>query len=95
MIYVTDSSSNSNTDGSWRRAALGCARRAEVRTLATALNCETESLNTAAVRAARPATGYQGETWMLDSPEGVYAGQTGFEYPATSVLFGKRSVARH
>jgi hypothetical protein len=24
---------------------------------------------------------------MLDSPEGVCAGQLGFEYPATSVLF--------
>jgi hypothetical protein len=24
---------------------------------------------------------------MLDSPEGVYAGQAGFEYPATSVPF--------
>jgi hypothetical protein len=24
---------------------------------------------------------------MLDSPEGVYAGQVGFEYPATSIPF--------
>jgi hypothetical protein len=30
---------------------------------------------------------YQGETWMLDSREGICAGQTLFEYPATSVLF--------
>jgi hypothetical protein len=30
---------------------------------------------------------YQGESRMLDSPEDVCAGQTGFEYPATSVLF--------
>jgi hypothetical protein len=30
---------------------------------------------------------YQGETWMLDSPEGVCAGQAPFEYPATSVFF--------
>jgi hypothetical protein len=37
---------------------------------------------------ARRKSIYQGETWMLDSPEGVYAGQAGFEYPATSVLFG-------
>jgi hypothetical protein len=32
---------------------------------------------------------YQGESWMLDSPEGVCAGHVGFEYPATSVLFSK------
>jgi hypothetical protein len=30
---------------------------------------------------------YQGESRMLDSPEDVCAGQAGFEYPATSVLF--------
>ena len=30
---------------------------------------------------------YQGETWMLDSPEGVCPGQAPFEYPATSVRF--------
>jgi hypothetical protein len=30
---------------------------------------------------------YQGETWIVDSPEGVYAGQAGFKYPATSVPF--------
>src|SRR5215217_9272113 len=30
---------------------------------------------------------YQGESWMLDSPEGVCPGQARFEYPATSVLF--------
>jgi hypothetical protein len=30
---------------------------------------------------------YQGESRMLDSPESVCAGQAGFEYPATSVLF--------
>jgi hypothetical protein len=29
---------------------------------------------------------YQGESWMLDSPDDVCAGQTRFEYPA-SVLF--------
>ena len=28
---------------------------------------------------------------MLDSPEGVCPGQARFEYPATSVLFSKRS----
>jgi hypothetical protein len=27
---------------------------------------------------------------MLDSPEGVCAGQIGFEYPATSVPFSRR-----
>jgi thiol-disulfide isomerase/thioredoxin len=32
---------------------------------------------------------YQGETWVLDSPEGVCAGQAWFEYPATFVLFSK------
>ena len=32
-------------------------------------------------------TAYQGETRMLDSPEGVCPGQAGFKYPATSVLF--------
>jgi hypothetical protein len=37
--------------------------------------------------AARWKSIYQGETWMLDSPEGVCAGQVLFEYPATSVLF--------
>jgi hypothetical protein len=31
--------------------------------------------------------GYQGESWMLDSPEGVCAGQARPEYPATSVAF--------
>jgi hypothetical protein len=30
---------------------------------------------------------YQGESWMVDSPEGVCPGQARFEYPATSVLF--------
>jgi hypothetical protein len=30
---------------------------------------------------------YQGETWILDSPEGVSAGQARFKYPATFVLF--------
>jgi hypothetical protein len=30
---------------------------------------------------------YQGETWMLDSPEDICAGQAWFEYPATFVLF--------
>jgi hypothetical protein len=30
---------------------------------------------------------YQGETWVLDSSEGVCAGQAQFEYPATFVLF--------
>jgi hypothetical protein len=30
---------------------------------------------------------YQGETWVLDSPESVCAGQARFEYPATFVLF--------
>jgi hypothetical protein len=30
---------------------------------------------------------YQGETWILDSPEAVCAGQARFEYPATFVLF--------
>ncbi len=29
---------------------------------------------------------------MLDSPEGVCAGQAQFEYPATSVLFSKSDV---
>jgi hypothetical protein len=29
---------------------------------------------------------------MLDSPEGVCAGQARFEYPATFVLFGKCSL---
>jgi len=29
---------------------------------------------------------YQGETWILDSPEGVCAGQGRFEYLATFVL---------
>jgi hypothetical protein len=33
---------------------------------------------------------YQGESWMLDSPEGVCPGQARFEYPATSVLFSKQ-----
>jgi hypothetical protein len=40
----------------------------------------------------RPATqhiSYQGETWMLDSPEDICAGQAWFEYPATFVLFSK------
>jgi hypothetical protein len=32
---------------------------------------------------------YQGESRMLDSPEDVCAGQVGFEYPATSVLFSR------
>jgi hypothetical protein len=35
---------------------------------------------------------YQGESWMLDSPEGVCPGQARFEYPATSVLFSIREV---
>jgi hypothetical protein len=35
---------------------------------------------------------YQGETWVLDSPDGVCAGQAWFEYPATFVLFSKRPV---
>jgi hypothetical protein len=30
---------------------------------------------------------YEGESRMLDSPEGICAGQAGFEYPATSVSF--------
>jgi hypothetical protein len=30
---------------------------------------------------------YQGETWILDSPEGACAGQGRFEYLATFVLF--------
>jgi hypothetical protein len=30
---------------------------------------------------------YQGESWILDSPEGVCPGQAWSEYPATSVLF--------
>src|SRR5215216_7257099 len=34
---------------------------------------------------------YQGESRVLDSPEGVCAGQAGFEYPATSVPFSKCS----
>jgi hypothetical protein len=34
-----------------------------------------------------PSAATQGESWMLDSPEGVCAGQARFEYPATSVLF--------
>jgi hypothetical protein len=34
-----------------------------------------------------PGESYQGESRMLDSPEDVCAGQAGFEYPATSVLF--------
>jgi CubicO group peptidase (beta-lactamase class C family) len=34
-----------------------------------------------------PELGYQGESWMLDSSEGVCPGQARFEYPATSVLF--------
>jgi hypothetical protein len=38
-------------------------------------------------------TAYQGESWMLDSSEGVCPGQARFEYPATSVLFSKRSVS--
>jgi hypothetical protein len=33
------------------------------------------------------AVRYQGETWMLDSPVGVCAGQARSEYPATSVPF--------
>src|SRR5215211_7321374 len=35
---------------------------------------------------------YQGETWILDSPEGVCAGQAWSEYPATFVLFRNSSV---
>jgi hypothetical protein len=35
---------------------------------------------------------YQGETWVLDSPEGVCGGQARFEYPATFVLFSKREL---
>jgi hypothetical protein len=31
---------------------------------------------------------------MLDSPEGICAGQALFEYPATSVLFSKRLELR-
>jgi hypothetical protein len=35
---------------------------------------------------------YQGETWMLDSLDGVCAGQARFEYPATSVLFSNTVI---
>jgi hypothetical protein len=35
---------------------------------------------------------YQGETWTLDSSEGVCPGQAQFEYPATSVLLVGRPV---
>jgi hypothetical protein len=35
---------------------------------------------------------YQGETWVLESPEGVCAGQAWFEYPATFVLFSNWSL---
>jgi hypothetical protein len=31
---------------------------------------------------------------MLDWPEGVCAGQAGFEYPATSVLFSNKSSSQ-
>ena len=34
---------------------------------------------------------YQGESRMLDSLEGICAGQVGLEYPATSVPFSKCS----
>jgi hypothetical protein len=37
------------------------------------------------------ATKYQGETWILDPPEGVCPGQARFEYPATSVPFSTSS----
>ena len=33
---------------------------------------------------------YQGETWILDSSQGVWAGQARSEYPATFVLFSNR-----
>jgi hypothetical protein len=35
----------------------------------------------------------QGETWVLDSPEGVCGGQARFEYPATFVLFSNFRAA--
>jgi hypothetical protein len=35
---------------------------------------------------------YQGESWMLDSPEGVCPGQTGLEYPATFVPFSNKTT---
>jgi hypothetical protein len=34
----------------------------------------------------------QGESWMLDSLEGICPGQAGLEYPATSVPFSKCSL---
>jgi hypothetical protein len=37
---------------------------------------------------------YQGESRMLDSPEGVCAGEVGFEYLATSVPFSNLRVRR-
>ena len=39
--------------------------------------------------AKRHHISYQGESWTLDSLEGVYPGQAQFEFPATSVLFSK------
>ena len=39
-------------------------------------------------------SGYQGESRMLDSPEGVCARQAGSEDPATSVLFSKGDIHR-
>jgi hypothetical protein len=38
-------------------------------------------------RVRRRGRSYQGETWILDSSEGVWAGQARSEYPATFVLF--------
>jgi hypothetical protein len=35
---------------------------------------------------------YQGESWMLDSLEGICPGQAGLEYPATSVPFSTSPV---
>jgi hypothetical protein len=33
---------------------------------------------------------YQGETWILDSSQGVWGSQARSEYPATFVLFSNR-----
>ena len=56
----------------------------------TAIESELEAVWSERWRDLAPGSDvltYQGESRMLDSSEGICAGQSGFEYPATSVPF--------
>jgi hypothetical protein len=76
-----------STGGCW--SSVGCGQMCRLRAVLSEMRgCGKRNggLGRGAMAAPKENT-YQGESWVVDSLEGVCAGRARFEYPATFVLF--------